>query len=323
MLLKYINSNRISVVLLISLLPVVYWIPSLFQGSIETTETVGVPLGKLIISFNRDFRLISSLIALLFVIVNGYLLIQLNTIHIFIPLRTQLPSFFYVTLAIGMAQSHQLTPALVSSTLMILLVYRIFNTYKTDGISVNFLDAGLLVSISSLIYFPALAFFFFLLAAIILLRPFIWREWTFAVLGLILPYVFLFSLYYLADIAVAGLFKDIADSFIKAKQDFRLSNIVSWSYILFFLLISSYFMASALDSMKIHARKFFLVFLVFFMFSVLVYLIIPSAGTGMVFFVSVPLAYLFSFYFIKCKRNWINELFFAFFLLLLLWQRIN
>ena len=323
MLLKYINSNRISVILLISMLPVVYWIPSLFQAPIQIAETAGVPLGKMIISFNLNFRLISSFLALLLVIVNGYLLIQLNTIHIFIPLRTQLPSFFYVTLAIGMTQSTQLTPALISSTLLILVVYRIFSAYKAEGISINFLDAGLLVSLASLIYFPALAFFLFLLAGLILLRPFNWREWTFAVLGLILPYFFLISVYYLADIPVMGIFKDISDSFIKVNQDFRFSQIVSWSYVLLFLLIGSYFMASALDSMKIHARKFFLVFLVFFLFSVLIYLIIPGAGTGMVFFVSVPLACLFSFYFVKCKRNWINELFFAFFLLLLLWQRIN
>jgi hypothetical protein len=298
--------------------------PSLFQvNSIPISETAGVPLGKVIFLFSRNFRLISSIIALLLIIVNGYLLIQLNTVHIFIPFRTQLPSFFYVTLAMGMTQLHQLTPALVSSTLLILVFYRIFNAYKAEEISTNFLDAGLLISTASLVYFPSLVFFLFLLAGISLLRPFIWREWAFAVLGLILPYFFLISVFYLADIPVAGFYKDIADSFIKTAQDFRLSNVVNWSYVLLFMLISSYFMAIALDNMKIHARKFFMVFLVFFLFSVFIFLIMPGAGAGMVYFVSVPLAYLFSYFFVKCKRTWINEIFFVLFLLLLLWQRIN
>lgn len=324
MLLKYFNSNRISVIILISLLPVVYWIPSLFQGVHEQlAEIPGVPLGKLIVSFNSNFRILSSIIALLLVIVNAYLLIQLNTIHIFIPVRTQLPSYFYVILAIGITSLHQLTPALVSSTIMILVFYRVFSAYKIDGISIHFLDAGLLISAASLIYFPALAFFLFLLAGIVILRPVYWREWAFAFLGLLLPYVFLFSIYYLADIPLSDFFSDVADSFAKAPVDFSLSTIVNWSYVAVFVLISSYFIANIFGNMKIHARKFYLMYLVFFIVSVLIYFIFPGAGAGMAFFVSVPLAYLFSYYFIKGKQNWINDLFFAVFLILLLWQRIN
>jgi hypothetical protein len=324
MLLKYFNSNRISVIVLISLLPVGYWMPSLFQGpSVQIAGATGVPFGLLIVSLNQHFRLISSLIALLLVIFNGYLLIQLNTIHIFIPVRTQLPSFFYIILAISMSQLHQLTPALVSSTLLILVLYLIFSAYKSEGVSVNFLDAGLLISMASLFYFPALMFFPFLLAGMAILRPFNWREWTFAILGIVLPYIFLISVYYLADIAISDLFNHVADSLKKSVYDFRISYIVNWTYILIFVLISSFFITVTFDNMKIHARKFYLVFLVFFLFSVVTFLVIPGAGTGIVYYISVPVAYLFSNYFIKCKQNWINEIFFTIFLLLLLWQRIN
>jgi hypothetical protein len=322
MFLKYFNSNRISVIVLITLLPVVYWIPSLFQEtSVYITEPAGVPLGRLIISFNRDFRLISSLVALLLVMFNAYLLIQLNTVNIFIPVRTQLPSFFYVILAISMSELHQLTPALVSSTLLILVFYRIFSAYKSERISINFMDAGLLISTASLIYFPSLFFFFFLLASMVFLRPFNWRESAFAVLGLLWPYFFLISVYYLADIPITDFYRDVVDSFIKQAQNYKLSHLINWSYVLFFMLISSVYMVGAIDMMKIHARKFFLVFLVFFLVSVLIFVIIP--GAGMVYFISVPLAYLFSYYFIKCKRTWYNELFFTVILLLLLWQRIS
>src|SRR5512145_91665 len=112
MLLKYFNSNRISVIVLISLLPVVYWLVSLFQGTVsQLAEYPGVPFGKMITAFSHNFRFLSSVVALLLVFVNAYLLIQLNTIHIFIPVRTQLPSFFYVMLAIGTNGLHELTPA--------------------------------------------------------------------------------------------------------------------------------------------------------------------------------------------------------------------
>lgn len=322
MLLKYFNSNRISVFLFIALLPVAFWIPSFFPATYPQVHDIsGGPLGRLILKVSAEFRLISSLLALALVMLNGYLLIQLNTIHIFIPVRTRLPAYFYTVLVAGMTQLHQLTPALVASSIVIVVLFRIFSTYKLERISLNYLDAGMLISLASIVYFPALLFFLFLIAGMLMLRPFIWREWVFAIIGLIIPYLFIISGYYLLNLPFSGYVKDIADSFAKTEQEYKLSQIVNWAYVLVFVLISSYYMATAIDSMKIHARNFFLVFLVFFLFSVTVYLSVPGAGIGMIYFVSVPLAYLFTHFFAKSRQHWINELFFLLFLILLLWQR--
>jgi hypothetical protein len=323
MLLKYFNSNRISLVGFILLFPLVYWIPSFFSlGYLQPPEVSGVPLGRLILVFNRDFRFLASLLALILIVVNGYLLIQLNTVHIFIPGRTQLPAFFYAALVISITSLHQLTPQLVASSLLILLLFRILSSYKSEGVSLNYLDAGLLVSLASLFYFPAVVFFLFLLAALIILRPFVWREWTYTIIGLVLPYLFLASVFYLADLPFAGYLADISASWQKSALHFRIREIVNWSYVAVLFIIGSIFMMRAIDSMKIHARKFFLVFLEFFLFSVLLYVFMPGWGIGMIFFTAVPLAYLFTHYFVRCRRSWINELLFLLLLLLLLWQRI-
>jgi hypothetical protein len=322
MVLKYFNSNRISLIWFISLFPLVYWIPSFFSsGYFQPPEVNGVPLGRLILAFNRDFRFLASLLALVLIMINGYSLIQLNTIHIFIPGRTQLPAFFYSILVISIPSLHQLTPQLVASSLLILLLFRILSTYKSEGISLNFLDAGLLVSIASLIYFPAVGYFLFILAALIILRPFIWREWTFTLIGLALPYLFLVSVYYLADLPFKDYLTSISASWHKAEYHLSIKEMINWTYVALLLIIGSIFMIGAIDSMKIHARKFFLIFLEFFLFSVVIYLIIPGWGMGMIFFTAVPLAYLFSHYFVKCRRNWVNEVLFVLLLLLLLWQR--
>jgi hypothetical protein len=323
MLLKYFNSNRLNILVFISLLPAVYWIPSLFHtASPPAVVAEGIPLGRLILDFNRDFRLIAALLALSLVMVNAYLLVQLNIIHIFIPVRTQLPSLFYSVLAIGMIQLHQLTPSLVASTILILVFYRIFNAYKSETVSMNFLDAGMLISLASLVYFPALSFFLFLLASLVILRPFMWREWVFAFLGLLIPYLLLVSVYYLADIPFREYIGDISEGLKRTPGQFKLSQLVNWSFVLVFLLISSFYIATSIDNMKIHARKYFLVFLMFFLVAVLDYFIVPGTGAGSVFVVSVPLSYLFTHYFTKCRKTWMNEILFLLFLLLLFWQRI-
>lgn len=323
MFLKYVNSNRISVFILFLLAPFIYWIPSMVHiASQPPVDVIGVPFGRWIIIFNNNFHVLASLIALLLILLNGYLLIQLNTVHFFIPYRTSLPLFFYLLLSLSITQLHHLTPALVSSSLVILMFYRIFNAYKMDGISLNFLDAGILIAIASLFYFPAIFFFPALLIGMLLMRPFVWREWIFAFMGLFIPYAMVLSGYYLLDIPNKELFSGMGSSFSRISKSLRLSQVINWSYILLFTLIGSYFMVKAIDSMKIHARIFFEMFLAFFVFSVLIFFLIPGAGNGMVYFVAIPLSYVFSLYFIRSDRNWINELLLDIFLILFIWQRL-
>jgi len=323
MVLRYFNGNRISVLIVIILFPVAYWIPSLFTATSTAIPYVsGAPLGELLLSFSNRYRLLSSLAALLIVLLNGYLLVQLNTIYIFIPGRTNLPALFYYILVTGFYQLHQLNPALVASFLIIVLLYRILNTYKDEATSYNFMDAGILVSLAALFYFPALLLLFLIPVSLVNLRPFYWREWVYTILGLLLPYIFLFSVYYLVDIPASHYFSKLATSFEQVKQVFSTGVIINWSYIVLNLVISSYFMMTLIGNIKIHARKFFILFLWFFLLSVLIYLVIPGTGNEMVYFLSVPLAFLFSNYFLKCKRNWINDLLFLLFLVLLVLQRI-
>ncbi|RPH73362.1 hypothetical protein EHM76_05395 [bacterium] len=221
-----------------------------------------------------------------------------------------------------MTQLHWLTPALAASTLIILVLYRVLSAYKVDRISINFLDASLLISLASLIYFPTIFFFVGLLITLLLIRPFIWREWAFAFIGLIIPYAFAFSIYYLLDLPASDLFNRMGDALIGNPLNLRLSQIANWSYVLFFVIIASYYIARAIDSMKIHARKFFLVFLTFFIISLILFFVFRGVGMGMIYIGAVPLSYLFTHYFVRCKHNWINDIFFALFILLLIWQRI-
>lgn len=323
-MLKYLNSNRLSVALLFFIFPVAYWISGMFTGNIHNTaiNTEVVPLGQLIVAFDSNARVFSSLLAIVLILLNGYLLIQLNTIHIFIPYRTYLPLFFYALLTIGVTQINYLTPALVASSLLILAFFRIFHTYKSEKISLNFIDAGLLIGLASLFYFHSIFFILFLLAALLIIRPFIWREWVFGCIGFLLPYLFVFSIYYLLDIPLSQFFSGLSEVFNRMHIDLNLSEIVNWSYILFFMVISSYVLINAIDSMKIHARKFFIAFLAFFLCSVLIFFTVRGTGLQMIYFTAVPLSYLFSYYFARARRNWVNEAFITLFILLLIWQRL-
>jgi len=319
MLLKFFNSNRLGVFIFIILLPVVFWIPDIIKGIPAYGKVyAGTLPGEMIQQFNDRFLVISRIIALMTIIVNAYLLVQLNTIHIFIPARTQMPALFYIMLAACFNPLHQLTPALLASSLIILALYRVIKTYKSEGLSYNFLDAGLLIALASLIYFQAILLSPLLLAGLILLRPFTWREWAYCIVGLGLPFLFLISGYYIAGIPISDYFSGISEIFERNRQSFTTIQLISWIYIFGMLVYGSYFMVTTIDNMKIHGRKVFLLFLWFFLFSAITYFVVPGAGMEMMSFAAIPVSFLFSHYFFRCNRNWINEILFSVFLLLLI-----
>jgi len=323
MFLKFFNSNRIGVLVIIILLPLFYWLPDIWtgeppHGSIYTGTLPGVFFQNL----NQDHSVLSRIAALVVILVNAYLLVLLNRIHIFIPVRTQLPALYYILLTACFNPIHQLTAALLSSFLIILVMYRVIATYKAEGIAYNFLDAGFLVALASLLYFPAILFFLFLLAGLVLLRPFMWREWAYAFLGLGLPYLFLFSGYYLTDMKIADYFPDFARILSGNHQPFTVIQLTSWAFIAGMLIYGSYFMITTIDIMKIQSRKIFLFFLWLFMISLVTYVTVPGTGMEILYFGAIPLSFLFSHFFNKCERNWINEILFSMFLWLIILLRI-
>jgi len=323
MLLKYFNSSRLGVFVIILLLPVIYWVPEFFKAVPQYDEVYsGTLFGVWIRHFNVNNRVLSLISGLFVVLLNAYLLVQLNTIHIFIPTRTQMPALFYIILAACYNPLHQLTPALLASTLVILMLYRVITTYKAVNISYSFLDAGFLVALASLIYFQAIVFFLLLPVGLVLLRAFNWREWAYAFIGLALPYIFLVSGYFMMDTPVSEYFKGMSEIFARHGQPFSIMQLVSWVFVLGMLIYASYFMVVTIDSMKIHGRKVFILLLWLFLISVATYFAVPGTGIEMLSLTSIPLAFLFSHFYFRCPRNWVHEVLFSIFLILVILLRL-
>jgi len=292
-----------------------------FFNRIPREVQSGTLVGTWIQYFNGNHRAASLITALVLILLNAYLLVQLNTIHIFIPTRTQMPAFFYIILAACFNPSHQLTPALPASTLVILVLYRVIPTYKTVNLSYHFLDAGFLVSLASLIYFPSILFFLLLPGGLLLLRPFNWREWAFAFIGLALPYVFLVSGFFMTDTPVSNYFPGMAALFKGNPLVLSVMELITAIFSLGMLVYASYFMVVTIDTMKIHGRKVFNLLFLLFLIAVVIYAAVRGTGPEMVIFAAVPLSYLFSHFFFRCPRTWPYEVLFSVFLVLVLLLR--
>jgi len=98
------------------------------------------------------------------------------------------PGMAYVLAACMFREFLFLSPAMIANTFIILVIDQLFSMYKQQYAYREVFDTGLLIGISSLIYFPSIVLLIAMFIALSLLRPFIWREWVLGFLGLLTPY---------------------------------------------------------------------------------------------------------------------------------------
>jgi len=271
-----------------------------------------MPLYRLIIHLLGTKIYLPLVVTMLFTILMGIYLIRLNAHYIFIPERTYLPALFFFIVAGSYASLNILNPVIFASFFILLAVNRIFSTFKTDSLCYHFFDASFIIAIASLIYFPSIFFIIILWFVLSIMRPFHWREWLYSILGISVVYGLVVALYFLLD-------KNIIKELIMVKSyfeipyhlSFSLAQLILYGVIIFIVLLASIYMMRIIPTIKIQARKSFQVWLVFFIISLLL-LIIPAVQIEVLILLAIPLAFLFSYYFISFKKIWIGEILFVF-----------
>ena len=321
MLLKLFRSNKTLVILILPIFIAVIWFPGFQKQNVRLFPLEQYPglLYKAFIVFTANNILASKIVALLFFLLIGILIVRLNTKYFFIPVRTQLPAVIYMFIVSSVVVLQRFNPVIVSSLVLILVIDRIFGSYKYEGLAYHFFDAALLVSFSSMIYINSLFFISFIWIGLLLLRSFNWREWAFSVIGLLLPYIFLCVYLYATDRSI----DDLLISTIRKNFEVGLQlsdKIADIKFVLIALtlltILTSFFMIHKFDTKKTYARKYFLFFLWMFIILTILFILLPSFGIEYILIVAIPLTYLFSHYFVFIKISWINRIVFTLLLLI-------
>ncbi len=264
----------------------------------------------------------SILLALALLIITGFMLIRLNTRFIFIQDRTHLPLFFYLCITGGMVFLHQLNPVVPASIFILLALERMLASYRIDRLSMNPFEASFLLGIASLFYAPAGLFLVLLWFAQALLRPSYWKEWLYTILGFALPYIFLYGYYYLSGRDFHVQTRELL-TFLEQNPHTPALSVtyrIYIGYILLMVLISSIFMLRVFQAKKILARRTFNLLFWWFILSIAIYFLVPSASYEMIIIAVIPVSFILAHYFNYTKiRPWIAEFMFVVFAFLTLY----
>ncbi len=221
---------------------------------------------------------------------------------------TFLPAAAYIVVCSIFEPFLTFTPPLLCNFLLLFIFNKILSSYKSSNSIAAMFDLGLAVALGTIFYFPFVGFLLILWIALLLFKPFSWREWVSGLVGF-LTLIFILGVYYFWNDRLLDFYK------IWTPLSTKLPIYVSIQLLDYIVLlpiaicvISSFyylqinFFRSYVLVRKAFQLSVFLLALVFFTFYLKSDPRINHFLLG-----AIPLAIYISYYFVHAKKPWFFE----------------
>ena len=229
-----------------------------------------------------------------------------------------LPGIFYVLFMCSNNAALWLNPLIFANLFILFAIQRLLNAYRKEKAFSQVFDAAFLISVATLFYLPCIVIYPLLGVALLLLRPFNIREWIISLIGIIVPYIFVITFYFLKDIHFyTFIVNKLQLIFSQTNSNFALNNpyIVTLGIGITIILLSFGKLFSNLNNGSQKAKKGILLLLWLFMLSLISVFITTNAPLDYFGALAIPAAVFSANYANNVKKQWWIELLFLLFLL--------
>lgn len=315
MLLKLFKGIHPSVIGLIFVSAVGIWMNTMLNpvDSNFLFNSNPMPLYGILIRYISPESLAGTFLSMIIWIIQGFLLVRLNTKFFFINERTYLPAIIFILSSFFIEDLQMLNPVIFSSIFLLLAVEKMLDTYQTNKIYSKFFDAGLLLGVGMMFYINIGLFLIVIWIGMLIFRIVNWRELLLPVLGLCTPGLITVVIYYL-------LYGDLNLLYELIKLNISSFNYYIDQYQLYFLgyLALLFVFASSqiirdFTRKKVRSRKIFKMFWWVFIINIAFFFVVPWASYELVVLGFIPFTYLLTNYFVKIRVKWAGEVAFFFY----------
>ena len=280
MLIHFFRKSYLLQYLLLLLLTIILWIGAIIHPQVDPidTESFLTPGYSLLFSLLNYNHVLHVIIALILVI-SGALVFNYSLAKFdLVPKNTLVPAMVYIVLMSYSPSLLSLHPAALPALLTVLILYYLFQVYTEEEAYAQTYNIGLLIGISSLFYFPSIFFILFIWLTFIVYRLYSWREWMIPLTGIITPYLFLFTYYFLMD-SLEPAYLAYADYFLKItlfnfRFEFPVMIYIITTLIILLFFWSGFWLLSDIQEKIISLRKRY--WAVFWLFAVAIFTYIFS-----------------------------------------------
>ena len=234
--------------------------------------------------------------------------------------QTFLPAMAYLLVTSLLPDWNYLSAPLVASTLIIWTLIKVFKLYNATAASGVIFNIGLLIGISSFIYFPSIAFLLCILLALMILRPFRVNEFVLLILGILTPYYFYAVYLFLNDqLVLENFLPTLLLQVPEVENNIWIAAAIVFLGVPF--LMGGYFIQAQLRKMLIQARKNWSILLLYVFLSLLIPFINSETSLYNWVIVAAPFATFHTCAYLYPKRNAVSLLLFFLTVAFILFQQ--
>lgn len=255
--------------------------------------------------------LLASTMAFLLLYIQALLLTYLMNEFRMIAKPSFLPGMAYLLITTLLPEWSYLSSPLVATTLIIwifIILFRLYNLAEAKGIIFNM---GLLLGLSSYIYFPATVFLLCFLLGIMILKPFRLNELVLFFMGCLTPYYFYGTYLFLNDqLSITSFVPHVSVTVPDVKSTVWLA--VSTVFLTLPFLAGGFFIQNQLHRMLIQVRKNWSILLLFLVLAFFVPFINTYTSFSNWILVAAPFAAFHAATYFYPVKKWVpNAIFFS------------
>jgi hypothetical protein len=291
------------------------WFYGFFHPAVPLTEHAA-PLYKLTITELKTYPFSLTLFSFILILCEAVLINFIVEKNEILDTTSYLPALVYIILMSLQPEMFSLHPIVIANLFMLLAVHRLMQSYRKETAYADAFNAGFFISIAALFYIPSVIFIFLLWFGLVILRPFVWREWIISFIGILLPWIYLVFYYFWNDKLDILEYDALYYTIIAPRKSF---NALTFSVVEYFqivvLLVCAILTAGKLlgDFGKgtVRTRSNLLLLLWFFIFSFATIFLAPEYSISYLSFLSIPFSIFFSSFLLFAKKNWLVEIIFT------------
>ena len=200
MLIRFFKSSFIVQYLALLILAVALWMPAFLRGAWTVAESNQVtPVYHFLVGLLPEFPWLPPLIGLLLLLPTALVLNNIFIYHDLVPKNSLLPAFLFVLFMSSSPDILTVYPVIIVLLPVTAFLHQAYRLYEQNENPNTALNLGILAALSSMISFPLILLVLYALLVYLIYRILNWRQCTIAIIGFILPYLYLVVYYFWTD----------------------------------------------------------------------------------------------------------------------------
>ncbi|QKJ28249.1 beta-carotene 15,15'-monooxygenase [Mucilaginibacter mali] len=305
------NFNPINVLWLVIML-VLTRICYLYTGPAQVELTLVESFARSLLPLNYVDMIslpLNMLLAGILVLAQAILLNYVVNHYNLISKPSFLPALMYVTVSGLFTPFLTVSPPLICNFLVIWMVFKLLSFYKGGDVKSTTYDLGMIVALGSIFYLPYIYLFLVIWIALLIFRPFDWRDWVAAIMGYVTVFFFLAVFYYLTDRihSFYQIWVPLGSKFPNSIHIFNYKNYLLLIPVAVILVLCLFRLRANFFKSFILVRKSFQMFFSIFIVAGLAFYIKADFRLNHFLLCAVPISVFFAYYFLHATTRWIYE----------------